>query len=81
MKHKLPDFVKIYQSLNEVQLRKIICKWSSKSMTKSKVQNLCNDLNESYSPNIFLAYSARATFKCPNINFCFEFLERSTIFY
>ena len=67
-------------SLNAVQLRNIICKWSSKSMTKPKVQNLWNDLNESYSVNMFHAYSTRTAVKCPGINFCFEFLERSRIF-
>ena len=61
-------------SLNEVQLRNIICKWSSKSMIKLKVQNLWNDLNDSYSPNIFLAHSIRIVGSCPSINFCFEFI-------
>ena len=53
---------------------------SSKSMTKPKAQNLWNDLSESYSPNIFFAYSTRTAVRCPSINFCFEFLERSRIF-
>ena len=67
-------------SLNKVQIRNIICKWSSKSMTKPKVQNLWNNLAESYSPKIFFVYSTRTVVKCPSINFCFEFLERSRIF-
>ena len=50
-------------------------------MAKPKVQNLRNDLNESYSPSIFLEFSTRVTVKYPSINFCFEFLERSRVFY
>ena len=50
-------------------------------MTKPEVQNLRKDLNESYSPNIFLAYSTRTAVKCPGINFCFEFLERRKKFF
>ena len=68
-------------SINEIQLRNFICKLSSKGITKPKVQNLWNDLTESYSCNIFLAFSAITTVKCPSINFCFEFLERSRTFY
>ena len=41
-------------SLNEVQLRNTMDKWSSKRMTKPKLQNLWNNLNESYSPTYFL---------------------------
>ena len=46
-------------------------------MEKPKVQNLWNDFNESYSPNIFLAYTA---VKCLRNTFCFELLERSRFF-
>ena len=51
-------------------------------MTKPILQNLWNDLNESYSPNssnIFLAYSTRTVVKCPSINFLlffFDFLKK-----
>ena len=42
-------------SLNEVQLRNITCKWSSKRMTKPKVQTLeWNDLNLYYCTTYFL---------------------------
>ena len=45
-------------------------------MTKPILQNLWNDLNESYSPNspnIFLAYCTRKVVKRPSINFFFFF--------
>ena len=67
-------------SLNEAQLRNMMCKWTSKGITKPKVDNLQNNLNESYSLNIFVTYSARTGDSCPSINFCFEFLERCRIF-
>ena len=38
-------------------------------MAKPTVQNLQNDLNESYSPNILLAYSSKTGANCPSISF------------
>ena len=46
-----------------------------------KVQNLWNNLYESYSPDMFLAYSVRAMVSFLSINFWFEFLERRKIYY
>ena len=67
-------------SLNEVKLRYTKCKWWSKRKTKPKVQNLWNDLNESYTFNIFLIYSPKTVVSCPIINLCFEFIERHLMF-
>ena len=63
-------------SLNEVQLRNITCKWSSKSMTTPKVQNLWNILNESYPPIKFFEYSTRTVVKWPSINFCLNSVKK-----
>ena len=68
----MTDFMK-KKTLNEVRLRNMTRKWSTKSMSKPKVQNLWNDLNESYSLKIVLKYSERAVVRCPGINFCFDF--------
>ena len=38
-KWNLPGFVKKI-SLNEAQLRNMMCKWTSKGITKPKVENL-----------------------------------------
>ena len=43
---------------------------------KPKAQILWNDLNESYSPNVFFTYATRRVVSCLRIYFCFEFLER-----
>ena len=67
--------------LNEVQLSDMMGKWSKTRMAKPKVQNLWNDLCESYSLSIFHTYSAIKMINCPSINFCFEFLESRRIFW
>ena len=51
MKYKFTDFKKM--PLNEVRLRIMMCKRSNKRMQKLKMQNLWNNLNKSYSPNIY----------------------------
>ena len=73
IKYKLTDFEK--KNANKCYIIKR-CKWSSKRMATVNVKNLWNNLNESYSPNKFLTYSAQTMVNCPSINFGFEFSER-----